>query len=210
MRYEENRVNSQLVVFSVPVHLSSFPWHLLRLIWITINMTKRWESPPQINMQHCVIYIQCQHSLLDCQYITCCLFTAVEAEYTDRPRGEWMRVRWMRKTSGDETHDGQSGNCAADRMRSCISACDEHSFLWISLSVYALSRCLPCSELALPVDRSGEDIACQVLSWAKLSFQSVITQSWLPGAASRTEALEELQTFAKRSVCWEAAKAMAS
>ncbi len=125
-----------------------------RLIWITINMTKRWESPPQINMQHCVIYIQCQDSLLDCQYITCCLFAAVEAEHTDRARGEWMRVP-LRKASGDETRDGQSGNCAADRMRSCISACDEHSFLWISLCVYALSRCLPCSELALPVDRSG-------------------------------------------------------
>lgn len=48
---------------------------------------------------------------------TCCLFAVVEAEYTDRPRGEWMRLRWVRKASGEETRDGQSGNCAVDRMR---------------------------------------------------------------------------------------------
>lgn len=66
-RYRKNSVNSQFVVFSVQEHLSSFHWHVLCRICITINMTKTWESPPQINMQHCVIYIQCQHYLLDCQ-----------------------------------------------------------------------------------------------------------------------------------------------
>lgn len=47
------------------------------------------------------------------------------------------------------------------------------------------SWCLPCSELALPVDLRGEYIACQVLSWAKLSFQSVITRSDSQGLGIR-------------------------
>lgn len=59
-----------------------------------------------------------------------------------------MRLRRVRKASGDESRDGQSGNCALDRMRSFILACDGHSFLRISvrpeLMFTLLRACFAC------------------------------------------------------------------